>query len=100
MQLQIPSSFFSNPLVNTVIPFCISPTSKSTTINDPTAGMDSEEIKDYLSNVGGSLCGYPDFVKEIVGLALNLDLLVFAILSLGYIILGKLLLLYYYNLYT
>ena len=36
-----------------LIPLCLKASSKSTTINDPTAGMTPDEISNYLDNVGG-----------------------------------------------
>ena len=70
--------------INKYIPFLLEPTSKTTTLNDPTAGMSPDEITNYMSNVGGGLCGFPEIVRNIVGLGLNLSLLTFAILTLGY----------------
>ena len=67
-----------------IIPFCITPSSKSTTINDPTAGMNAAEIQDYMSNVGGGLCGASDFVKGAVGLSLNFSLLTFGVFTVAY----------------
>ena len=71
-----------------LVPLCIEATSKTTTTDDPTAGMTADEITNYVSNVGGGLCGYPESVKTAVGLGLNLSLITFGILTLGYIILG------------
>ena len=52
---------------------------------DPlTAGMSSEEITNYISNVGGGLCGFPDSVKTFIGLGLNLSLLVFGVFIVSY----------------
>ena len=71
-----------------VIPMCLEPfmmpTTKTTVINDPTAGMTPEEITNYLSNVGGGLCGYPDSVRTLIGLSLNLSLLALGVLALSY----------------
>jgi hypothetical protein len=71
-----------------LIPMCLEASSTSTTQDDPTAGMSPDEIVNYVSNVGGGLCGYPESVKTAVGLTLNLSLLTFGVLTLGYIILG------------
>ena len=60
------------------------PTSKTTVINDPTAGMSSEEITNYISNVGGGMCGYPESVRTAIGLALNLSLIFFGIATVSY----------------
>jgi len=71
-----------------VIPMCLEPfmmpTTKTTVINDPTAGMTPDEITNYLSNVGGGLCGYPDSVRTLIGLSLNLSLLALGVLALSY----------------
>ena len=57
---------------------------------DPlTAGMSPDEITNYVSNVGGGLCGYPDALKSLVGLGLNLNLLVFGIFVVSYGILTR-----------
>ena len=67
-----------------LMPICLTATSKTTTINDPTAGMTPDEIRNYLDNVGGGMCGYPEFVRTFVGLGLNLSLIVFGIFTLAY----------------
>eukprot|EP01035_Chromulina_nebulosa_P021031 gene21031-27257_t len=82
------SKISNNAIVNFILPVCITPTSKTTVINDPTAGMNEKEIQDYISNVGGGLCGYPDYIRDFVGVGINLSLITLGILSLGYIILG------------
>lgn len=66
-----------------IIPLC-KEISKSTVVNDPTAGMTPEEQISYLSNVGGGMCGYPDWVRTTIGLGLNISLVTFAIFTLGY----------------
>lgn len=71
-----------------LVPLCLDASSKTTTSDDPTAGMSAEEITNYVSNVGGGLCGYPESVKTAIGLGLNLSLLAFGLLTLGYIVLG------------
>lgn len=71
-----------------LVPICLEASSSTTTIDDPTAGMSVDEITNYVSNVGGGLCGYPESVKTAIGLGLNLSLLAFGILTLGYIVLG------------
>lgn len=71
-----------------VMPICISATSKTTTTNDPTAGMSPEEILNYVSNVGGGMCGYPDWARTLIGVGLNLSLIVFGLFTVSY---GKLL---------
>ena len=70
------------------MPLCLDATAKTTTIDDPTAGMSPEEITDYMSNVGGGMCGYPDWVRTAIGLGLNVSLLFFGIFTIGYVILG------------
>jgi hypothetical protein len=55
--------------------------------DDPTAGMSESEIQSYMSNVGGGLCGYPEWVKEAVGVTLNLALISFGIFTVSYIVL-------------
>ena len=67
-----------------LIPLCIAATSKTTVTNDPSAGMTESEIVNYMSNVGGGMCGYPEFVRTFVGLGLNLGLIVFAFFTLSY----------------
>jgi hypothetical protein len=69
-------------------PLCITPSSKTTTINDPTAGMSSDQINNYMSNVGGDMCGYPETVRTLVGLGLNLSLVIFGVLTLSYAVIG------------
>lgn len=75
----------SSKLTMLILPlYCLEPTSKTTTTNDPTAGMTEGEIANYISNVGGGLCGLPEIVRDAIGLALNLSLLTFGIFTLGY----------------
>jgi hypothetical protein len=69
---------------------CLQATSKTTVTNDPTAGMTPEEITNYISNVGGGLCGQPEIVRGSIGLALNLCLFFFGIFTVGYAVLGGL----------
>jgi hypothetical protein len=86
---------------------------KGTTIDDPTAGMNPEDITNYISNVGGGtatqqhsntktlhtiiphpisfhrthtagMCGYPEWVRTTVGLGLNFSLIGFGLLTVGY----------------
>jgi hypothetical protein len=73
-----------------IIPLCLEATSKTTTQNDPTAGMSPEEITNYISNVGGGMCGTPDAVRALIGLSLNLSLIVFGFFTVSYVILGGL----------
>eukprot|EP00600_Ochromonadales_sp_CCMP1393_P007167 CAMPEP_0174968182 /NCGR_PEP_ID=MMETSP0004_2-20121128/7987_1 /TAXON_ID=420556 /ORGANISM="Ochromonas sp., Strain CCMP1393" /LENGTH=171 /DNA_ID=CAMNT_0016217377 /DNA_START=147 /DNA_END=662 /DNA_ORIENTATION=- len=73
-----------------VIPLCITATSKTTTTNDPTAGMTPDEITNYVSNVGGGMCGAPEGVRAAIGLGLNLSLIAFGIFTVSYVILGGL----------
>jgi hypothetical protein len=61
-----------------------SATSKTTTMNDPTAGMSPEEIVNYISNVGGGMCGYPDWARSAIGVGLNLSLITFGIATVSY----------------
>ena len=56
--------------------------------DDPTAGMSADEITNYMSNVGGGLCGLPEFVRTGVGLGLNISLLSFGVLTILYVLLG------------
>jgi len=58
--------------------------SKTTTMNDPTAGMSPEEIVNYISNVGGGMCGYPDWARSAIGVGLNLSLITFGIATVSY----------------
>lgn len=69
-------------------PICLETASKSTTFEDPTAGMTDDQIANYVSNVGGGLCGSNEFVKALVGVSLNLSLIIFAIFTLSYGILS------------
>ena len=69
---------------------CLQATSKSTVINDPTAGMSPAEIDNYISNVGGGLCNAPEPVRAAVGLGLNVSLIVFGLFTVSYIVLGGL----------
>lgn len=85
MSYQVEGSY--NKIVNIFpnsIPLCLNPTSTDSVMNDPTAGMSSEEIQSYMSNIGGGLCGNNEAVQVAVGLALNVSLLVFAILIISY----------------
>ena len=66
------------------LPLCLEDASKSTTFDDPTAGMSEEQIANYVSNVGGGLCGSNEFVKALIGVSLNLSLIVFGILTVSY----------------
>lgn len=59
-------------------------------IDPNTAGMSPDEISNYMSNVGGGLCGYPEALKSAVGLGLNVNLLVFGIFCVSYAILSAL----------
>ena len=54
---------------------------------DPTAGMSDDEIQNYVCNVGGGLCGYPEWIKTAVGIGLNLSLLSFGLFTLSYAVL-------------
>ena len=69
---------------------CLQATSKTTTIDDPTAGMTPEEITNYISNVGGGMCNAPEPVRAAIGLALNLSLIVFGLFTVSYVVLGGL----------
>lgn len=69
---------------------CLQATSKTTVINDPTAGMTAEEISNYVSNVGGGMCGAPEIVRTAIGVGLNLSLLVFGLFTVSYVVLGGL----------
>ena len=46
--------------------------------------MTPDEIQNYLDNVGGGMCGAPEFVRTFIGLGLNLSLIVFGIFTLAY----------------
>ena len=88
-RLRMPHSSLSmTPDFLGVMPVCLEATAKTTTINDATAGMSPEEITDYISNVGGGMCGYPDWVRTAIGLGLNVSLLVFGVFTIGYVVLG------------
>jgi len=69
---------------------CLQATSKTTVINDPTAGMTPDEITNYVSNVGGGMCGAPEIVRTAIGVGLNLSLLVFGLFTVSYVVLGGL----------
>lgn len=79
-------SMSTNTLSNILglMPLCLTATSKTTTTNDPTAGMSPEEIVNYISNVGGGMCGYPEWVRGSIGVGLNLSLLAFGIATVSY----------------
>jgi hypothetical protein len=49
-----------------MMPLCITPTSKTTVTDDPMAGMTPEQITEYMSNVGGGMCGYPEWVTDSI----------------------------------
>ena len=66
-----------------LVPVCLEATSSTTTQNDPTAGMTPDEITNYISNVGGGMCGYPEVVRTGVGLGLNLSLFIFGLSHCG-----------------
>jgi hypothetical protein len=66
------------------MPICLQATSKTTTIDDPTAGMTPEQITDYMSNVGGGMCGYPEVVRTAIGVGLNLSLIAFGFFTVSY----------------
>lgn len=80
--LSMSSSQLSNLLG--IMPLCLTATSKTTTTNDPTAGMSPEEIVNYISNVGGGMCGYPEWVRGSIGVGLNLSLLAFGLATVSY----------------
>ena len=67
-----------------MMPLCLTATSKTTTTNDPTAGMSPDEILNYISNVGGGMCGYPDWARTAIGVGLNLSLIVFGLCTVSY----------------
>ncbi|KAJ1432614.1 hypothetical protein B484DRAFT_447746 [Ochromonadaceae sp. CCMP2298] len=73
-----------------LMPLCLDATSKTTTQNDPTAGMSPEEITNYISNVGGGMCGQSESVRALIGLSLNLSLIVFGFFTVSYVVLGGL----------
>ena len=79
-------SMSSSPLddILGMMPLCLTATSKTTTTNDPTAGMSPEEIVNYISNVGGGMCGYPEWVRASIGVGLNLSLIVFGLATVSY----------------
>ena len=59
-------------------------------IDPNTAGMSPDEIVNYMSNVGGGLCGYPEALKSAVGIGLNVNLLVFGVFCVSYALLSGL----------
>ena len=79
-------SMSSTPLSDMLglMPICLAATSKTTTTNDPTAGMSPEEIVNYISNVGGGMCGYPDWARTAIGVGLNLSLIAFGLCTVSY----------------
>jgi len=46
--------------------------------------MTAEEITNYMSNVGGGMCGYPELIRTSVGLGLNISLILFALTTVAY----------------
>ena len=72
---------------NLVIP-SLPPSLLLSDLSDVDGGMSLEEIKNYVSNIGGGLCGLPDSLKTLVGLTLNISLLLFGLLTVGYVVLG------------
>jgi len=46
--------------------------------------MNAEEILNYMSNVGGGMCGYPEAIRTSIGLGLNLSLIVFGLFTVSY----------------
>mmetsp|Transcript_10631 Transcript_10631/g.10705 ORF Transcript_10631/g.10705 Transcript_10631/m.10705 type:complete len:175 (+) Transcript_10631:62-586(+) len=86
--LQMSNSDISNAFFKGgLIPLCLEDVKVD---DDPTAGMTPDEVTNYISNVGGGLCGYPEYVREFIGLALNLSLTTFGLLTIIYIIYGGL----------
>lgn len=66
------------------LPLCVTPSFPTTTVDDPTAGMSEAEIANYVSNVGGGLCGNSDAVKTFIGLSLNISLITFGLFTIAY----------------
>lgn len=46
--------------------------------------MNAEEITNYMSNVGGGMCGYPEVIRTSIGLGLNLSLIIFGLFTVSY----------------
>ena len=67
--------------------FIEGPKAPTSVADDPTAGMSDADIQSYMSNVGGGLCGYPEWVKEAVGVTLNLSLISFGVFTVSYVVL-------------
>ena len=84
--LDLSSYTFSPSSLN----LAITASSKTTATDDPTAGMSPEQITDYISNVGGGMCGLSEGIGGFIGLGLNLSLLAFGIFTIGYVVLGGL----------
>ena len=87
-------SIATMPLANTLLvaanKFASSPEAiKGTVTNDPTAGMTPDQITNYMSNVGGGMCGN-DQLGTAIGLGLNISLIVFGFFTVSYVILGGL----------
>jgi len=84
----------SSPLMSSLIvavnKFASAPNQVKTTVtNDPTAGMTPDQITDYMSNVGGGMCGN-EALGSVIGLGLNVSLIIFGFFTVGYVIMGGL----------
>lgn len=69
-----------------VLPLCLESDSKTTVTDDPLAGMDPDQINSYITEIGGGMCGLPEEVRAFIGVALNLNLLVFGFMVVSYAI--------------
>jgi hypothetical protein len=76
---QNPLYFLSNIALGPTMP-------KTTTIDDPTAGMTPEQIQKYSEGVGG--IDTPEWARSILGVAININFFVFGVSIVLY---GKLL---------
>jgi hypothetical protein len=85
MAITLPNIFSTLPLCDNK--FLSGPSAPRSIVDDPTAGMSPGEIQNYMDNVGGGMCGFPESVKTIVGVTLNLSLISFGIFTVSYIVL-------------
>ena len=67
-------------VVSGIIPLCL----ESEAGVEAASTMSPEEMTDFMSNVGGELCGYPESVRVAIGTGLNLSLIAFGVMTLSY----------------
>lgn len=83
LQDNFASSTSLSPL-DTILLQCITASSKTTVTDDPLAGMDQEQIDNYLSNIGGGMCGFPDSIRTAIGIGLNFSFIGFGVVTVSY----------------